>query len=168
MLKISVDLYWRWWRDYMIQNSVQSYGFQHGNVENGVDCSHGLREAEYEGVGAGLSDDFERSEEFFGELPGGSGHMEILRLNVDSGSDLELQCWSLMGVRRTLIASLCIGNLGTEFLVEFVQVHSEFSGMNQSHFAFQVHRYIWMITLVHKEWGNPCSGTWSIVVGKFR
>jgi hypothetical protein len=24
-----------------------------------------------------------------------------------------------------------------------------------------------MITLVHKEWGNPHSGTWSIVVGKF-
>src|ERR1700726_2557027 len=24
-----------------------------------------------------------------------------------------------------------------------------------------------MITLVCKEWGNPCSGAWSIVVGKF-
>src|ERR1700719_1834677 len=43
----------------------------------------------------------------------------------------------------------------------------EFSGMNQSHFAFWVHRYIQMITLVCKEWGNPCSGAQSIVVGKF-
>ena len=78
MLKISIDLYWRWWRDYTIQNSVWSYRFQHGNVENRVDCLHGLRESEYEGVQASLSDDFERSEELFGKLPGGSGHMEIL------------------------------------------------------------------------------------------
>ena len=130
MLEISVDLYRRWRRDYTIWNCVQSYGFQHGNVENGVDCSHGLGESEYEGVQAGLSDDFKRSEEFFRELLGGSGHMEILRLNVDSGSDLELWCWSPTGVRWTLIASLRIGDLGTEFLVEFVQDHSEFLGMN--------------------------------------
>src|ERR1700726_3549919 len=103
MLKISVNLYQRWRRDYMIWNSVQSYGFQHGNVENGVDCSHGLRESEYEGVQAGLSDDFERSKELFGKLPGGSGCMEILRFNIDSGSDLELQCRSLAGIRQTLI-----------------------------------------------------------------
>ena len=93
--------------------------------------------------------------------------MEILHLNVDLDSNLELQCQSPMGVCQTLIASLHIGDLGTEFLVEFIQVHSEFSGMNRSHFAFWVHRYIWMITLVCKEWGNPHSGAWSIVVGKF-
>src|ERR1700730_13731996 len=103
MLEISVDLYQRWQRDYAIRNCVRSYGFQHGNVENGVDCSHGLGESEYEGVRAGLSDDFERSKEFFGKLPGGSGRMEILRFNVDSGSDLELRCQSLAGICRTLI-----------------------------------------------------------------
>ena len=151
----------------MIRNCVRSYRFQHGNVENRVDCLHGLGESEYEGVQAGLSDDFKRSEEFFRELLGGSGHMEILRLNVDLGSDLELWCRSPTGVCRTLTASLRIGDLGMEFLVEFVQVHSKFSGMNRSHFAFWVHRYIQMITLVCKEWGNPCSGTQSIVVGKF-
>ena len=123
----------------MIRNCVQSYGFQHGNVENGVDCSHGLRESEYEGVQASLSNDFERSKELFCKLLGGSGCTEILHFNVDSGSDLELRCWSPMGVRRTLVASLRIGDLGTEFLVEFVQVHSKFLGMNRSHFAFQVH-----------------------------
>src|SRR3984893_11128222 len=167
MLEISVDLYRRWRRDYTIRNCVWSYRFQHGNVENGVDRSHGLGESEYKGVRAGPSDDFERSEELFGKLPGGSGHMEILRFNVDSGSDLELQCRSPTGVRQTLIASLHISDLGTEFLVEFIQVHSEFLGMNRSHFAFQVHQYIQMITLVHKEWGNLHSGIWSIVVGKF-
>ena len=95
-----------------------------------MDCSHGLGESEYEGVRAGLSDDFERSKEFFGKLPGGSGRMEILRFNVDSGSDLELRCWSPAGVCQPLIVTLRIGDLGTEFLVEFVQVHSKFSGMN--------------------------------------
>src|SRR6202045_180386 len=89
MLKISVNLYWRWQRDYAIRNCVWSYRFQHGNVENRVDCSHGLRELEYEGERAGLSDDIERSKELFGELLGGSGHAEILCFNVDSGSDLE-------------------------------------------------------------------------------
>src|ERR1700731_1817839 len=103
MLEISVDLYQWWRRDYMIRNCVWSYGFQHGDVENGVDHSHGLRESEYEGVRASLSDDFERSEELFSKLPGGSGHMEILRFNVDSGFDLELQCRSPAGVHRTLI-----------------------------------------------------------------
>src|ERR1700730_18647884 len=78
MLEISVDLYQRWQRDYTIWNCVRSYEFQHGNVENGVDRSHGLGESEYKGVRAGLSDDFKRSEELFGKLPGGSGHMEIL------------------------------------------------------------------------------------------
>src|ERR1700730_19050782 len=42
--------------------------FQHGNVENGEDCLHGLRESEYEGVQAGLSNDFKRSEALFGKL----------------------------------------------------------------------------------------------------
>src|SRR6202045_784981 len=98
MLEISVDLYQWWRRDYMIRNCVWSYGFQHGNVENRVDCSHGLRESEYEGVRAGLSDDFERSEELFSKLLGGSGHMEILRFNINSGSNLELWCQSLTGV----------------------------------------------------------------------
>src|SRR6202045_4919398 len=161
MLEISIDLYWRWRRDYMIRNCVRSYGFQHGNVENGVDRSHGLGESEYEGVRAGLSDDFERSKELFGKLSGGSGHVEILCFIVDSGSDLELRCRSPAGIHRTLIATLRIGDLGTEFLVEFVQVHSEFSGTDRSQFAFRVHRYIRMITLVCKEWGNPRSGTWS-------
>ena len=104
-----------------------------------MEHSHGLRELEYEGVRAGLSDDFERSKELFGKLLGGSGHAEILCFNVDSGSDLELQCRSPAGVHRTLIATLRIGDLGMEFLVEFIQVHSEFSGTNQSHFAFWVH-----------------------------
>src|ERR1700730_10184274 len=151
----------------MIQNCVRRYGFQHGNVENGVDRSHGLGESEYKGVRAGFSDDFERSEEFFGKLPGGSGRVEILRLNIDSGSDLELQCRGPADTRRTLIATLRIGNLGTEFLVELVQVHSEFLGTDRSYFAFRVHRYIRMITLVRKEWGNPHSGTRSIVVDEF-
>src|ERR1700731_4308877 len=161
MLKISVDLYPRWRRDYMIWNCVRSYGFQHGDVENGVDRSHGLGELEYKGVRAGPSNDFERSEELFGKLSGGSGHVEILCFNIDSGSNLELRCW-------TLIATLHIGDLGMEFLVELIQVHSEFSGTDRSHFAFRVHRYIRMITLVRKEWGNPCSGARSIVVGEFR
>ena len=139
MLEISVDLHQRWRRDYTIRNCVRSYRFQHGDVENRVDHSHGLGEPEYEGVRASLSDDFERSEELFCKLSGGSGRTEILRFNVDSGSDLELQCRSPTGVRQTLIASLHIGDLGTEFLVEFVQVHSEFLGTNRSHFAFQVH-----------------------------
>src|ERR1700730_14782682 len=101
----------------MIRNCVRSYGFQHGNVENGVDRLHGLGESEYKGVRAGFSDDFERSEEFFGKLPGGSGHVEILRLNIDSGSDLELRCQGPAGIRRTLIATLRIRDLATEFLV---------------------------------------------------
>src|SRR6202045_881697 len=125
MLKISVDLYPRWRRDYMIWNCVRSYGFQHGDVENGVDRSHGLGESEYKGVRAGPSDDFERSEELFGKLSGGSGCMEILCFTIDSGSDLELWCRSPAGIHWTLIATLHISDLGTEFLVEFVQVHSE-------------------------------------------
>src|ERR1700730_838515 len=117
MLESSIDLCRRWRRDYTIWNCVRSYGFQHGNVENGVDRSHGLGESEYKGVRAGLSDDFKRSEEFFGKLSGGSGHAEILRFNIDSGSDLELRCQSPAGIRRTLIATLHLGNLGTGGLV---------------------------------------------------
>src|SRR3984893_15089787 len=100
MLEISVDLYQRWRRDYMIRNCVWSYGFQHGDVANGVDRSHGLRKLESEGVRAGLSDDFERSEELFGKLSGGSGHAEILRFNIDLGSNRPLPGWSPPGICR--------------------------------------------------------------------
>ena len=65
--------------------------------------------------------------------------MEILCLNIDKVSDLELWCQSLTGVCRTLIVTLCISDLGAEFLVELIQVYSEFSGMSRSHFAFGVH-----------------------------
>ena len=94
--------------------------------------------------------------------------MEILCLNIDSDSNLELWCQGPTGVCQTLIAMLCISDLGTEFLVEFIQVHSEFSCTNRSHLAFRVHQYVQMIALIREEWGNPCSGARSIVVGKFR
>ena len=130
MLKFSVDLYRRWRKDDAIQNGVRSYRFQHGDVEDGVDRSHSIGEMECKGVRAGLSNNFERSEELLRQLPGGSGHAEILRLNIDKVSDLELWCRSPTGVRWTLIVTLRIGNLGMEFLVEFVQVYSEFSSMS--------------------------------------
>src|ERR1700731_685019 len=117
MLKFSVNLYWRWWEDDTIQNGVQSHRFQHGDMEDGVDRSHSIGEMECKGVRASLHNDFERSEELFGQLLGGSGHVEILCLNIDKVSDLELWCWSPTGVHQTLIVMLCIGDLGTEFLV---------------------------------------------------
>ena len=92
--------------------------------------------------------------------------MEILRLNVNKVSNLELWCQSLMGVHQTLIVMLHFGNFILEFLVEFIQVYSKFSGMNQSNFMLRVHRYIWVIPFVCKEGGDASSGTQGIVVGK--
>ena len=139
MLKFSINLDWRWWKDDTVWDVVQSYWFQHRDMEDRVDFLHSVGEPECEGMRAGLCDDFERSEELLRQLLGGSGHVEILRFNVDKVSDLKLQCQSPTVVHRTLIVMLHIGNVGTEFLVEFIQVHSEFSGMNQSHFTFWVH-----------------------------
>ena len=139
MLKFSIDLYWRWWEDDTIRNGVQSYRLQHGDVEDRVDCSHSVRELECEGMRAGLCDDFKGSEELFGQLPGGLGHVEILRLNIDKVSDLELWCQSLMGVHQTLIAMLHCGDFVSEFLVELIQVYSKFSGTSQSNFVLGVH-----------------------------
>ena len=56
--------------------------------------------------------------------------MEILCFNVDKVSHFKLWCQSLTGIHWTLIVMLHFGNLGMEFLVEFIQVHSEFSGMS--------------------------------------
>ena len=42
MLKFSIDLNQRWQRDNMIQNGVWSYEFQHRDMEDGVDHSHGI------------------------------------------------------------------------------------------------------------------------------
>lgn len=111
--------------------------------EDGVNGPHCIGEME---CVPGLGMDGKRSKVFFRQLSRGLGHMEILCFDINKLSNLELWCCSPMSIHQTLVAVLCCCNFVTEFMVEFIQIDSKFSGTSQSHFAFRVH-----CTLVHKE-----------------
>ena len=75
-IAVDFDRFRRWWLS--IRELVWSGGLNLRDVEDGVNESEFMRESETNGVLANMVNDFERTEEWFGELAGRSGCLYIL------------------------------------------------------------------------------------------
>lgn len=80
---------------------------------------------------------------------------EELGVEVDSISNLEVQCQRTSGVHRDLVVMLCCGDLSPEFLVEFVEVYSKFSCTCRGKVSFGVYGGVQVIALLVKNGETP-------------
>ena len=128
--------------------------------------AEGFGEFKGKGVRAGLTNDCIWPQELLGKFLRRSGSPEEFGLNKDLIANFEVGGWDSALVSTDLVAFLCFGYLGFEFLVEFVKIHRKLSRPGRRQFLLRVHRDVWVISLVGKEWGNTGSSARCIVVGE--
>ena len=79
-------------------------------------------------------------------------------------SDLELRRRYPSDISGLLIALLSGGDVGSEFLMEFVQVDCELVCACRGEVSFRVEGEVRVITLIGKEGRDACGGVRSVVI----
>ena len=77
--------------------------------------------------------------------------MDVIRLNKDFISNLEVWQLSLTFVCRDQVSFLCVGYVRSELLVQVIEVDCKVSGPGRGNVMFRVHDDARMITLVGIE-----------------
>ena len=133
-----------------------------------MDGAHGCGESEGIGLGSDLGDDFVWTKVLLRELLGGTSDPEVLGLDIDTISDVQLRrrCTTLIG--RSLVSELCFTDILLEMLVEFFKVDCEFMSASGGERVFGVNGDVGMVALVGEEWRDTRSIAWGVVVGKLR
>ena len=94
--------------------------------------------------------------------------MDVIRLNKDFISDLEVQQWSLTSVCRDQVSFLRIGYVGLELLVQVIEVDHKVSGPGRGNVTFGVDGDARMVTLVGVERSQACRSVRSVVISELR
>ena len=133
-----------------------------------MDGAHGCGESEGIGLGSDLGDDFVWTKVLLRELLGWTSDSEVLGLDIDAISDVQLRrrCTTLIG--RSLVSELCFTDILLEMLVEFFEVDREFMSASGGERVFGVNGDVGMVALVGEEWRDTRSIAWGGVVGKLR
>src|SRR5437899_13014729 len=88
-------------------------------MKDGMYGAHSVWEFKGNRMSTRKGNDGERTKILFGELLRGSCRAEVLGLDIDLISDLEVRSWKMRGICRTLVTLLRSGHLGAEESVEF-------------------------------------------------
>ena len=92
--------------------------------------------------------------------------MDVIGLNKDFISDLEVWWWSPSFVCGDRVSFLCVGYMGSELLVQVVKVDCKVSGPGRGNVTFGVDGDARMVTLVGIEWSQACHSIQSIIVSE--
>ena len=92
--------------------------------------------------------------------------MEVLGLNKSQRADLESGCRDLFGVCGSLVLLLCKAHLISEELMEGGKVNGILLGMYGCQVSLGMDGEVGVVSLVGKEWHDPCGSIWSIVICK--
>ena len=92
--------------------------------------------------------------------------MDVIGLNKDFISNLEVQWQSLTSVCRDQVSFLHIGYVGLELLVQVIEVDCKVSHPGRGNVAFGVDGDARMVTLVGVKWSQACHSIRSIVISK--
>ena len=117
-------------------------------------------------MGAGLSNDLERPQEFLREFLRRTGGVDVLCADVGLVANVEVRCGESVPIRLDLVSGLCFGDLLSECGMEFFEVNGKLVGPHGGEVALQVYRESGVITLVSEERRESGSGVWSVVVGE--
>ena len=91
----------------MVGDRVQGCGFQHQDMEHGVDGAEAVWEVQGDGVSTGLCYDLVWSQELISELLRWTGSMEKLCLDIGLAPDREFWSRDSRSVCSSLILELC-------------------------------------------------------------
>ena len=92
--------------------------------------------------------------------------MDVIRLNKDFISNLEVQWQSLTSVCRDQVSFLCVRYVGSGLLVQVIEVNCKVSGSGRGNVTFGVDGGARMVTLVGVEWSQACRSVRSIVISE--
>ena len=94
--------------------------------------------------------------------------MDVIGLNKDFISNLEVRWWSLTSVCGDQVSFLRVGYVGSELLVQVVEVNRKVLGPGRGNVAFGVDGDARMITLVGIERSQTHRSIWSVVISELR
>ena len=94
--------------------------------------------------------------------------MDVIRLNKDFISDLEVWWRSPTSVCGDQVSFLHVGYMGLGLLVQVIEVDRKVSGPGRGDVAFGVDGDARMVTLVGIEWSQSRCSAWSIVISELR
>lgn len=123
------------------------------------------RESEGKRLSGRMSDNFERTQEAFGELAGRPGRPDIFSRHKYLFSHLKVRKSNPEFIGVGFIALL--GDFGLEHLVEFVEIYRHVTSPERGEFAFGVNGEVWIVALVGKERRDSGGSVRSIVVSEF-
>src|SRR5436190_5233880 len=129
-------------------------------MEYWMNRAEGFGEFKGKGVRAGLTDDCIWPQILLGEFFRRSGSPEEFRFDKDLIAEVEVRRRNLAPVSTNLITFLGFGDLGFEFLVEFVKVHCELSCLGRRQFLLRMDCDIGMVAFVGKEGGDTGGSAW--------
>ena len=132
-------------------DGVRSCGLELRDMEDRMDCAHGVRKTEGVGVCSGPSDDFVGTQELFGEFLGGTGGPDVLCSDIGLVSDLEVRSRETVFVCLDLVPGLRLSDVRPECRMEFVEVDGEFASASGGDVSFRVDGKSGMVTLVREE-----------------
>ena len=92
--------------------------------------------------------------------------MDVIRLNKDFISDLEVRWQSPMLVCGDRVSFLCVGYVGSELLVQVVEIDHKVSGPGRGNVTFRVDGDARMITLVGIEQSQTRCSVRSVVISE--
>ena len=92
--------------------------------------------------------------------------MDVIRLNKDFISNLEVWWGNLMFVCRDQVSFLCVRYVGSELLVQVIEIDRKVLGPGRGNVVFGVDGDARMVTFVGVEWSQACCSIWSIVVSE--
>ena len=92
--------------------------------------------------------------------------MDVIGLNKDFISDLEVRWQSPMSVCGDRVSFLRVRYVGSELLVQVVEINRKVSGPGRGNVTFGVDGDARMITLVGVEWSQTCHSVRSVVISK--
>ena len=91
--------------------------------------------------------------------------MDVIGLNKEFISDLEVRWWSPTSVCGDRVSFL---HVGLELLVQVIKVDRKVSGPGRGNVVFGVDGDARMITLVAVEWSQAHHSIWSVVISELR
>ena len=94
--------------------------------------------------------------------------MDVIGLNKDFISNLEVWWWSPTSVCGDRVSFLHVRYMGSELLVQVVEVDHKFLGPGRGNVAFGVDGDARMVTLVGVEWSQACHSVQGIVISELR
>ena len=92
--------------------------------------------------------------------------MDVIGLNKDFISNLEVWRQSPTSVCGDRVSFLCVGYVGSELLVQVVEINCKVLGPGRGNVVFGVDGDARMITLVGIEQSQTHRSVWSVVISK--